>query len=289
MITRFVGCILKGLESELPATAPYFADHIFISTDTGSMFNNDGTGWTQLSGSSKSEEQKNKILASANNTFINLVQDPFTSQKREGFFTPALSPDGSLKYALKGWPYNGTYSYQTSVSEGFKGSFTTNVVDTIGYFSTPSAGILTKTSLLPDLKARVRTDTIVNTRFYLGYSSNLTLPNSNIPFTTADYGLFVGFDSMRSNYTVYSNDGNGTMATPTSLATPKDTNFHTFEIIVSTTAGITIVIDDVDSINISSKIPALAANVYLFCMLQNTATQTVNFDISKIRFNSNLS
>jgi hypothetical protein len=58
------------------------------------------------------------------------------------------------------------------------------------------------------MKAKVSVPTTTaNTRLYVGFSTDITIPNSNLPLANTDSGVIVGWRSTDSNYTILHNGG----------------------------------------------------------------------------------
>ena len=274
----------------MPAASSVYTDIWFIATDTGDTYICNGSSWVLTNGPSHQEEEFNKTINVSNNTLVGLIQDPFSSSKREGFLIPTATPDGALKYALKGWPYYGSYSYidDSLGTEGKVSRFSTSAVENVGYLSNSQLQIISRMSWNTTFKTRVRTSTTSNDRQYIGFSSNTTLPTSDTPLGTSESGILIGFNSTASNYSIYRNDGSGSMVTST-FTTTKDTGWHNFEIIMSgSPLQVSVLLDDAQLTTYTTRIPALNTNLYLNCGLQSTNTTAKTLDIAKIRFNSNL-
>lgn len=286
---EFAGCLLKGKEADIPAHAPSFEDFHYYATDTGNEFWNDGTQWVHFSGPTKTEALTNKHIDLTNNTVLNAVMDPFVTRKREGFLYPALTPDGSLKGALKGLPHAGNYSYQyASNVDGYCSRFETNVSgDMIGYYYTDMINMspFTKREDNPMLKIRARPSTTTNSRLLIGFADNI-LAFADTPLGISGSGVLVGFNIAEANFVVIRNDGTGTeLITPfTTLA--KDTVYRTFEVAM-TGNNVTISVDN-ESLTYETFIPGLNVPLYPYIQYQSNDTVTKTLDITKGYFRGDI-
>ena len=220
-----------------------------------------------------------------------MIQDPFTAQLRQGFHSPALTAVDSLNYALKGLPTNGTYSYVDDDlgTDGKISRFSTSIVENIGYFSNSSTQIISRMAYNTAYKVRCKVSTTTGDRLYIGFSTNNTLPSSDTPLGSTESGIIVGFNTTATNYSIYRNDGSGTAPAAATFATAKGTAWHNIEIVMQNSPlQLSVTLDNTTTQTFTTRIPALNTNLFLNCMLQSSAAAAKNFDISKIRFTSNL-
>lgn len=276
----------------MPAASTAYTDIWYICSDTGDTYSCNGTTWVQVNGPSKQEEEFNKTINVTNNTLIGVTQDPFSSGIREGFLIPSSTADGSLKYALQGWNPYGSYSYvdDSLGTEGKVSRFSTSAVENVGYFSNSLVQIVSRITWNPTAKARLRTSVAgTSSRQYFGFTSNTTtIPTSNTPLGSADSGIILGFDTAATNFSIYRNDGTGTMVT-TTFPTAKNTSWNNFEIVMSESPlQVQVLLNDANLQTFTTRIPALNTNLYLSCGMQSADTTAKTFDIAKIRFNSDL-
>ena len=288
---RFVGCILRGLAANKPAAATTFTDYIYVETDAGNIWQCNGSVWTIINGPLKSEELFNKTIDTNTNNFVGIIQDPFTSQQRQGYLIPSLNVTDSLKFAIKGMPTNGTYSYVDDDlgTDGKISRFTTSIIENIGYFSNSTTQIISRVAYNTALKVRSKVSTTTGDRLYIGFSTNNTLPSSDTPLGSAESGIIVGFNTSATNYSIYRNDGTAAAPAAVTFATTKNTAWHNIEIIMQNSPlQITVILDDTLTQTFTTRIPALNTNLFMNVMLQSSVAAAKNFDISKIRFTSNL-
>lgn len=206
---------------------------------------------------------------------------------------PSLTAADSLKFALKGLPSNGTYSYVDDdlATDGKISRFTTSIVENIGYFSNSTTQIISRMAYNASIKVRCKVSTTSGDRLYIGFSTNNTLPSSDTPIGSTESGIIVGFNTSATNYSIYRNDGTATAPAAVTFSTAKNTSWHNIEIsLINSPLSILVTLDDNNAAaqTLTTRIPALNTNLYLNIMLQSTAASSKNFDISKIRFTSNL-
>lgn len=279
-ISTAVGLIKKGLDAEKPTFSAYLTEYLYYATDTGNLYYYDASSRVLLQGSDKVEILKNKSFDFSLNTVIGLVQDPFQSNKRVGLLIPSLSAVSSVQLALKGLPSIGTYSLFYDSIEKYVCRFSTSSVIQIGYQSNGTTAFATRRSLNPRLKVRCRTSDANATFMYIGFSTKLPTPNGGFPIDATASGVFVGLNNTIANYFV--RNGDGANFNNVNTATPRDSIFRTFEIIMSATNIITK-IDAVTVNTATTFLQGLNTDVYMFIELHNRSG-TNNLDISKVFF-----
>lgn len=282
---------MRGLAANKPAASSTYTDWIYVETDGGNTWNCNGSTWTIINGPLKTEEYVNKTIDFNNNNFLGVVQDPFTSQQRQGFHIPALTAADSLKFALKGLPTNGTYSYVDDDLgiDGKISRFNTSIVENIGYYSNSSVQIISRAAYNASIKVRSKVSTTTGDRLYIGFSTNNTLPSSDTPLGSSESGVIVGFNTTATNYSIYRNDGSAAAPAALTFGTAKGTTWHNIEItMINSPLQVLVTLDDVTTQTLTTRIPALNTNLFVNVMLQSSVAASKNFDISKIRFTSNL-
>jgi hypothetical protein len=284
--TNIVGCIKKGTLAELPTHAAYLADYLYYvssGTGAGDLYWNNGSAWVLLQGAAKAEILQNKTIEPSANSFTNMVLDPFLSQKRQGFITPSLTAQGSLKYALKGLPNLGTYSlFFVNTTEKYISRFTASSATVVGYQSNSTTKFITKRSLNPSLKIRCRCTSSTEARLNVGFSTRLPTNFDSHSVNATNAGVTMGFALDSPNF--FTRRSDGTTATHTETTIPRDTLFRTFEISMSATNVVTK-IDDVIMFTHTTNLPPLETEIYLLAEMHNI-TGTNNFDIAKAVFSS---
>jgi hypothetical protein len=288
VVQTFAGLIKKGLASERPTHAAYLTDFLYYATDTGDLWYDNGSAWVQLQGATKAEILQNKILLSTNNTLSGILQDPFTSQRREGWIVPGISAAASLKHVLSGIASTGTYSYFYDTTEGYVSRFSASSVSKIGYAS-DTASVISRREWATRLKIRMRATTTGSTNIYAGFTNQGTsvISSNASPFLTSEMGIFVGFNSQNNFFSSYRNDGAGGAATVTSFGVTKDTNFHTFEMIMSDT-NIVCTLDGANTQTHTTQIPTNTTDLKLAIQCHALDTVSRSFDIAKASFSSDL-
>ena len=282
---NIVGCEMRGLESERPTHNPIYYDYIYKATDTGNTYWNDGTAWILFSGAEKVEILRNKIFDPVYNTLLNVPIDPFVSRKREGYISPAMTADASLRQALRGLPHGGLYSYHyISTTDGYTSRFTTSAVESIGYFPNSSTFPLTRGRHTPKLRVRLRPTQASSVRLYIGFANSL-LPQTNIPLGNADSGVLLGFHTASTKFSVFRNNGTGPMTT-TPFLLNKDTVFRDYEISL-TSNSVTVKLDN-ETLTYETFIPDNDALLYPYIQFQSAGTSSKSLDISKGYFVSDI-
>jgi hypothetical protein len=287
---EYVGCILKGPLSALPVHATYWTDFLYYATDNGDLYLNNGTAWIQLQGATKAEVLKNKVLDGTQNNIINVgMSDPFSSSRREGYITPAITGAASLTGALKGLTVNGTYSYFRDTTEGYVSRFTSAIQTKQGFYSDTNP-VISRREWATRLKVRMRSSTLSNTNIYVGFSNAATTVTANtVPFFQGDVGILMGFNISNANFMIARNDGIvANTGTVTTFPVAKDTNFHTFEMVMSDT-NIVLTLDDANPQTYTTVIPPLTTDMKLVVQMHgNDALLTRNFDVAKGIFSSDI-
>lgn len=283
---NIVGCEMRGLESERPAHKPLYYDYIYKATDTGNIYWDDGTKWVLFSGAQKAEVLRNKVFDPVNNTILNVPLDPFVSRKREGYISPAMAADTSLKGALRGLPAVGTYSYHyASLTDGYVSRFSTSAISRIGYYPNASTNYFTRRRENPKIRIRARPSQTSDSRIYIGLASNLISTDTGVPLGTTDSGILIGYRVTESTYIVIRNNGTGT-AIITPFTITKDTTYREFTVSLDSN-GVTVKIDN-QTLSYNTFVPALDTQLYPYIQYQSTNTAAKSFDISKGYFVSDI-
>lgn len=286
--TEIVGCILKGTLAERPTHAAYLSGYIYYvssGVNLGDLYWNDGTTWVLLQGASKQETLQNKIIPASLNTITGIPSDPFTSGKRDGWITPALSAAASLQNALKGMPSVGTYSLEYDATEGYFSRFATSIAERIGWFST-TLPLVTKRDYNPRLKIRSRITPTGNMSIWVGFS-NSAPALSGFPFNNSAQFFVMGMSaSYTTNFQIVRNDGTNDGGLATSTGVTKNANWNTFEITMTNTNVIAKI--NTTEINVSVRIPSISENLYLMIFGYNSEAVAKNLDIVKCYFSSDI-
>ena len=282
-----VGCLLKGTDAELPTHAAYLTDFLYYSTDNGNLYWDNGSAWVLLQGATKAEVMQNKILSASNNTILGVQTDPFYSAKREGYIRPAITAAASLEGTLKGLSTSGgTYSYFYDTTEGFVSRFSTAAIAKIGWASDTSP-VTTRREWATRLKVRMRATTTGSTSIFMGFvNSDAVIINANVtPIGTADNGILLGFNGQNNFFNSYRNDGQGGTSIVQSFGVTKDTNFHTFEMIMSD-SNIVCTLDGGNTQTLTTQIPLLTTDMKMAVQCHALDTVSRSFDVSKAIYQS---
>jgi hypothetical protein len=286
---ELVGCILKGSTVEFLALPNkndpnVWEDFMFWDEDTGDIWNFEN-GWTLISGPNRAEVLKNKNIPANLNSFQNVLQDPLVNNRREGIFIPALSADKSVKFALGGLPFNGTYSYIYSQDLG---RFSTSIIESVGYLSNSTNKVISRISWNTSFKILCKPSDVAHTREYVGFTSNINgLSFTDTPLGNSDAGIIMGYDNTNNNFAIWRNDGLGTPIR-TDLGVQKDNVLHTLSMDMSTQNGIFCYIDTNNPIQLTTRLPGQSADLYLFMLMQNMTAAANYLDIAKVRLSSNI-
>lgn len=269
MVTELlVGCKFRGLSTDIKPIGVGYAGFRYFEIDTGAISVCDGFAWFEISDpAAKVETLTNKSFDAETSTFLNLgyYQVFQMGYKRTGAFIPG--PNGGAIGCNAGMAENvGAGESVISSSDATEGAYTNFrgnlTTETMGRFSTSTAvGMGTRRSYNPYLAIRCKLDSTAASRLIIGYTSAVTLPVSNTILANADSGVFVGYTGATTNFTTFYNDGTGAMQTVATAVT-KDTNWHTFEIIMSAT-DITTKLDGGNIQVLTTRIPGLNTDLNL--------------------------
>lgn len=294
VVQEIAGCIIKGPLAERPPHAAYLTDFLYLATDTGDLWLDNGTAWVQLQGPTKSEVLKNKQIDASLNSILNLgVTDPFVSARREGYITPAISASGSLKGALKGIPVLNPsayiYTYDSIGTEGYISRFSTSIVEKLGYGSDTNT-VISRREWGTRFKIRVRASVTSNVNLYMGFtnqtSGGVVSTNTTSPFTTSEQGVMFGFNPSDTKFLVFNNDGAGSATNVQSFGSVnKDNTWHTFEMVMSDT-NVVCTLDGTNTQTLTTQIPSLTTDLKLEIQFHSLDTSAKVFDISKGLFSS---
>jgi hypothetical protein len=220
-----------------------------------------------------------KTIDSSLNTLVNVEQSPIV--KRTGSYQPAAGTTamtvGYLQGILSQHTPTGARSSNTNTFDIAEG-VVINLVSAAS--SGVNAGLVSPTAgvgigrRLFGCRAVIRwkIDSAISARMYFGFTSATTLPISDTPIANTDSGVIIGFRATDSDFTVISNNGNGT-ATATSLGVTKDANFHTMEINWTPSGSVNVILDGARTTTISTvrDLPAPTANLFFNAVVQTTS------------------
>lgn len=283
-ITTAAGLIKKGLESEKPSWTAYLEDFLYYATDTGNLYYYNSSVRVLLQGPEKQEVLKNKTFNISDNNITGLILDPFISQKREGFVIPSITANSSLNFVLKGLPSNGNYSLVRDNTEGYISRFNNTGGENIGYFSDATYQLVTRRAYNPYLKVRTKSTDLTNINLMLGFSVYNPVPDYDWAIDDTHAGAILSFIEGVNNYIV--RVSNGTNHNHLETSTVKNTDWHTYEIIM----GVSDIVFKIDNIVVSTQttnLPDLNTDIYLH-IVQGKSTGTHNFDISKLYFRDDI-
>lgn len=283
--TRFVGCVLRGPEADLPAHASYWTDWKYEATE-GNVYHNNGSAWVLTQGAAKSETLKNKILNFDQNTVSGVLRDPFSQNKRIGYLIPAPTPEASLNLALKGLPSVGNYSLFNDPVEGYVSRFSTSIIEEMGWQSliTP---IITRRDYNPRFKIKVKSSVINSVNMWLGFS-NAAITLANEPVPTGSHSAIVGMGSgFSANYYSIRNDGTADGGAHGNLIAPRDTAWNTFEIIMSATDIVFKL--NATTLTFTTRLPGINTDLMLFIHYWSRDTTPKTFDVARAYFETDVS
>jgi hypothetical protein len=262
-IQRWAGGIITGEAGDTKPNHASLLDWRFFEVDTGNIYHHNGTNWVLIVGATKTETLINKTIDSTTNTLSNVFVSPFAlGYKRLGEIITATTPSNSLFGALAGWPTNGTASIVNDATEGHINNFNSSSDGAIiGYQSNSSLQLITRREWNAFLKVRVKASSTSNSRLYIGFSSNNTLPASDSPLGNTEHGCIIGFGTADANFRVFHNDAGGA-AISADTGLQKDTEWHTFEMSMVAAGNITCMIDGGNSVVVSSRLPGNTTNIF---------------------------
>lgn len=275
-VERRLGCELIGLSTDGKPDYPGMAEHRFYETDTGNISYHTGAAWGIVRGPAAPATLSNKTISAIDNDYeLSIAADfPLTYQyRRTGSFIPAVNGP-YLCGALGGMGVTvgaseNAFSLIDS-AEGHCQNFRGNLTgEKMGIQSTTTTNsLITTRGQSPYVAVRCKVDATAGVRLWIGYTSLQTLPASNTILGTTDSGVFIGFGSATTNFTVYNNDGAGGAAMTSNFGAgvAKDNNWHTFEITMTVTT-VTCALDGVQVL-LSSQLPATTTPLYFNCLVQ---------------------
>jgi hypothetical protein len=234
---------------------------IMHEDDTGNLLLSDGTTTTISQGSKVSQAYQNKTLDSEKNIFKDVIEyNSFAlAKKATGGIIPASSVADSFYGILED---NGVvlYNPDTVLNHDpygivvlFKGL---TLGQKIGF---SSAFPVARRGENYEFKLEFKSNTNIKT--LLGFTATQSFPTHTTVFNTTDIGICIGFTPNDSNFSIFTNDGAGTAATPIPFTTPKDKLLHTIEIILQTSKAICKL--DNETIEVTTKLPPLTTDLYL--------------------------
>lgn len=282
MALKYLPNRITGLSTDPKPTNPQL-NTIFWETDTLSSFMWNGSTW--LKEDDQPETFTNKTLDAADNTFQNLLVSPFSLNfKRFGGLVPGSTATGSLFGTLGGWTSSGTFSTEDDIIEGSVNRFSSSTNGaTLGYLSHASSQLIAQRAWNTILTVKAKVSTTTDSRLFIGFSSNNTLPSSDTILGDTEQGILIGFSTIDFDFSVFTNDGGGTMST-TTMAVTKDTGWHTYEIAMTNNGSIVCKIDDISTATISARLPNNTTALYGNAVMQLAAASAMTLDIKGIQF-----
>ena len=280
-ILRFAGCLITCLAADTKPDHAGLAGFRALETDTGRLFYHNGSAWTMIIGRDKVETFTNKTIDAETNTLSNLLVSPFAlGYKRIGVHIPAGTAAGSVHHAFGGWPTAGTYSIVHDSTEGYVSRFNSSASGDInGYKSTSTTQVISRRAWNPYVKFKVKPSTTTNSRVYIGWSVNNTLPASDTPLGSTEEGFIVGFHTGSTNFSIFHNDNVSTMVTENiGSGIAKDTAWRTYEIEMSS-SNVVVRLDGANQTTVTTDIPATTTDLYFNCVLELAAASSMDFDI----------
>lgn len=260
------GNIITGLSTDTKPTSHVLDNTIFYETNTFKLYQWNGVDW--IGEESTAETWTNKSLDAEQNIFVNCLVSPFAqSSKRVGIMTPAITSYGSLYGAIGGLTTHTIESYGVAYADSQEG----NVIqyrqasgNRMGLGSTPDSPLTTRRAYNPRLKVRTRLGDLASGRLYIGFASVPEIPLTDTPLTSEDSGFIVGFSTTTPNFIAWTNDATGTAVTTEFAAgIAKDTNWHTYEIVMSA-VDIRATLDDLYTVTMINWLPVLDTDLYMF-------------------------
>lgn len=264
------GNIIVGLSTDTKPTSHVLDNTIFYETNTFKLYQWNGSTNAWIQEELVLERWTNKTLDADQNTFINCLVTPFSqTNKRIGIMTPAVTSYGSLYGALGGLTTQTTAGYGIAYADDQEGSvirYQQSSGNRMGLASTSGHAVITRRAYNPRLKVRAKLSDISG-RLYIGFASATELPLTNTVLSNEDSGFIVGFSTVTPNFTIFHNDGTGAMISTPIDAMTKDTDWHTYEIVMSVT-NIVATIDENEASSITlfdgEGIPALDTDLNIF-------------------------
>lgn len=276
MIERRLGCEFVGSSLFSKPDHAGLEGFRFYEYDTGLIYYHTGVMWTPVTGYAETESFANKTLTATSNTFKNLATDSSLSlaAKRSGSFIPAVNGP-ALIGSFGGMNVSvGAGEAAFSANDDDEGNYqnfkANSTTEKMGIQSTTSANsLMTTFAQNPYARFRLRVDNSTGIRFYMGFTSNQTLPATNTPLGSADSGVIIGYGSATANFTVYNNDGSAAAVTNNfGSGIAKDASWHSFTIDATGNNVCVCRFDGTNDVTLGDRIPANATTLYFNCVVQ---------------------
>lgn len=276
---------MVGLSTDTKPSHAGLVGWRFLESDTGNMYYHNGSSWTLIMGATKTEIIQGKTIDSDTNVLVGVLQSPFlTSYKRQGFAAVSANPANGVNGCLSGWPTGGILSTVNDASEGWVTNFNSSTSGAIiGYLSNATFQLVTQRSLNTYFKVKCQASTTTSTRMYVGFSSNSVLPASDTVLGSTEHGCIMGFSTTTANFSVFNNDGTAAMVT-TSMGMAKDTNWHTFEMTMTSGGNIVCKIDGGNTVTVSTRLPSNTTNIFGNVVMELAAAASTNYEVKGILF-----
>jgi hypothetical protein len=254
-----------GLSTDPKPLPQYLRINLFHEQDTGDLYLSDGDTTTLTQGKTLNQAYQNKSINVEQNTILNLIEDnPFSqnTMKRKGGIIPATTVANSFYGILED---NGVVLYN---ADKIKVDNTTNqlMVSFQGSVANDKVGFATALPIArrdENYEIKLQFKSRSSLRTLIGFSATQNYPDTvNNVFGTGQIGACFGFTSASSNFSIYTNDGNGAnQAIPIPFSVPKDQNLHTLEFkLLSTKIVCTL---DNETIETTTRLPPLTTALYL--------------------------
>lgn len=257
-ISHFVS--RKTLVAADTKPSPQIAQHVILEElDTGNFYQSDGSSITIQNGPDKSEILQNKILPPEDNEFL-LFNTPFDypflkNFEQKGHVIAAGSVSNSFHGLVEGSTLYNANNIMFDQSLGTLVTFQSNIDDEkIGFVSSiPIARRDKGYEIKTEFKSNAQT-------VLLGFSTANLFDPVNI-FGASDKGVAIGWTLNSPWICAYNHDGSGGVVT-TASAIGKGIGVHTFEIQL-TTANIKCIVDEAQTLTLTTDIPGSTDNLYL--------------------------
>jgi hypothetical protein len=258
-ISRFVNRTTL-LSSDTKPTPQIAQPVILEEIDTGTFYKSDGSSITIQNGPEKSETLTNKVIPPENNEFVEFntpFDNPFLKNfEQKGHVIPASSVIDSFHGIIDNSILFNSDTVKIRNTSGIGVNFQTLISgDQIG-FRSPQA--IFRRDKGYELKVEIESNA---SRVLIGFSTASSFTTNSQVFNASDMGVALGFTPSASFITAYSNDGVSSSQIIASTI-PKDLNLHTLEIILGT-ANIKCIVDEVQTLTLTTDIPGLTDNLYL--------------------------
>jgi hypothetical protein len=250
----------------------YATNTIWLEQDTGNIFRYSGSSWDLFRGAAKTETLSNKTLDAGDQADVKRMH--VADHVRE---IGALGACPSGAYS-SGWLLGLTFlgvsgALQTvDSSHGLSYLYTSTTVANTSQAGQKSANPFTYRAWSPYFRIKCNVISTGTNRYFIGFTNNSTTPTSDTFLSTTDSGVGIGWRDSDTNFTIFNNDGSGTMVT-TDTGVTIVADIRSFEIIFDNSIpNIVVKMNGTTYATLTTRIPASSTALQLYFFVETTST-----------------